>query len=74
MESGEVRQPRQTERLKELLAAEQKGLNSRRQELLAQLAKLAPPSVTMAAVYEWNESVKSVHQQLGETFTHTHTH
>ena len=66
MASDVVLCPPDLEKLRTFLAAEQAGLTRRREELLQKLACFRPPGASKLAMYEWNESIESLHQQLGE--------
>jgi len=64
MASDVVLCPPDLEKLRTFLAAEQASLTKRREELLQKLGDLRPPGASKLAMYEWSESVESLHQQL----------
>ena len=65
LSSETLTDPPKLRRVREQLAAEQRGVQRRREELLSQLSNLAPPKATKASVHELKASANKLHQQLG---------
>lgn len=55
----------EVERVKGEMVAELSGLQHRKQQLLAQVSSLAPPTVVMETLYRIQEASHDIHQQMG---------
>ena len=65
MEDKAVTSPKEMERLKDGLGAEQREVGIKRKELIERLLDLKPPNVTTTLVYEWREDVDKLYEDLG---------
>ena len=65
MDNKSITAPREMDRLKEQLTAEQKEVGFKRKELIDQLLELKPPKVNTTQVYEWREAADKLYEDLG---------
>lgn len=55
----------EVERVKGEMIAQLSGLQHRKQQLLAQLSSLAPPTVAMETLHRIKETSYDIHQKMG---------